>query len=130
MVNEEMDLVAIQSRDKAKWKTIQQNTFTRWVNERLKMVDCSVNNLETDLTDGLLLIRLLEVLSKKKLPRYNKKPNFRSQRLENVSVALSFLETVEGIKLVNIVSFVTFIQHSISFSDLVTYLHSLQLINR
>ncbi|KRX66982.1 Filamin-A, partial [Trichinella sp. T9] len=102
MVNEEMDLVAIQSRDKAKWKTIQQNTFTRWVNERLKMVDCSVNNLETDLTDGLLLIRLLEVLSKKKLPRYNKKPNFRSQRLENVSVALSFLETVERIKLVNI----------------------------
>ncbi|OUC44997.1 hypothetical protein D917_02075 [Trichinella nativa] len=102
VVNEEMDLEAIQSRDKAKWKTIQQNTFTRWVNERLKMVDCSVNNLETDLTDGLLLIRLLEVLSKKKLPRYNKKPNFRSQRLENVSVALSFLETVERIKLVNI----------------------------
>ncbi|KRY74339.1 Filamin-A [Trichinella pseudospiralis] len=102
MVYEEMDFVAIQSRDKAKWKTIQQNTFTRWVNERLKAVDCSVNNLETDLSNGLLLIRLLEVLSKKKLPRYNKKPNFRSQRLENVSVALTFLEIVEGIKLVNI----------------------------
>lgn len=85
----------------AQWKRIQQNTFTRWANERLKIIDKNINSLETDLSDGLRLIALIEILSQKRMPRYNKRPTFRSQKLENVSVALQFLET-EGIKLVNI----------------------------
>ena len=84
------------------WKRIQQNTFTRWANEHLKTVHQSVLNLETDLDDGLKLISLLQVLSGKILPKHTKKPNFRSQKLENVSVALNFLEKDEGIKIVNI----------------------------
>jgi filamin len=55
-----------------------------------------------DFSDGLNIIALIEVLSHKKLPRHNRKPMFRSQKLENVSVALDFLENVERIKLVNI----------------------------
>lgn len=86
----------------AAWKRIQQNTFTRWANEHLKTVNKNINNLETDLSDGLRLIALVEVLSGKKLPKHNKKPNFISQKLENVSVALKFLEEDEGIKIVNI----------------------------
>uniref|UniRef100_A0A1B0BRU9 Calponin-homology (CH) domain-containing protein n=1 Tax=Glossina palpalis gambiensis TaxID=67801 RepID=A0A1B0BRU9_9MUSC len=85
----------------AQWKKIQQNTFTRWANEHLKTIDRSINNLETDLSDGLRLIALIEVLSQKRMPKYNKRPTFRSQKLENVSVALKFLED-EGIKIVNI----------------------------
>lgn len=86
----------------APWKKIQQNTFTRWANEHLKLLNRRIEDLQWDLSDGLNLIALIEVLSHKKLPRYNKKPMFRSQRLENVSVALDFLENVEHIKLVNI----------------------------
>uniref|UniRef100_W8AIT0 Filamin-A n=1 Tax=Ceratitis capitata TaxID=7213 RepID=W8AIT0_CERCA len=85
----------------AQWKKIQQNTFTRWANEHLKTIDRSINNLETDLSDGLRLIALIEVLSQKRMPKYNKRPTFRSQKLENVSVALQFLEQ-EHIKIVNI----------------------------
>ncbi|XP_052835830.1 filamin-A isoform X10 [Drosophila gunungcola] len=85
----------------AQWKKIQQNTFTRWANEHLKTIDRSINNLETDLSDGLRLIALIEVLSQKRMPKYNKRPTFRSQKLENVSVALKFLQD-EGIKIVNI----------------------------
>uniref|UniRef100_A0A1A9ZHE6 Calponin-homology (CH) domain-containing protein n=1 Tax=Glossina pallidipes TaxID=7398 RepID=A0A1A9ZHE6_GLOPL len=85
----------------AQWKKIQQNTFTRWANEHLKTIDRSINNLETDLSDGLRLIALIEVLSQKRMPKFNKRPTFRSQKLENVSVALKFLED-EGIKIVNI----------------------------
>ncbi|XP_017847553.1 filamin-A isoform X2 [Drosophila busckii] len=85
----------------AQWKKIQQNTFTRWANEHLKTIDRSINNLETDLSDGLRLIALIEVLSQKRLPKHNKRPTFRSQKLENVSVALKFLQD-EGIKIVNI----------------------------
>ncbi|XP_034239661.1 filamin-A isoform X3 [Thrips palmi] len=86
----------------AQWKRIQQNTFTRWANEHLKTVSKHIGNLETDLSDGLRLITLIEVLSGKKLPKYNKRPTFRSQKLENVSVALQFLERGEGIRIVNI----------------------------
>ncbi|UJR25922.1 hypothetical protein I4U23_007270 [Adineta vaga] len=86
----------------AEWKKIQQNTFTRWMNERLKLVHRHIDNLQTDLSDGLNLIALIEILVKKKLPRYNHRPQFRSQKLENVSVVLDYLENVEKRRLVNI----------------------------
>ena len=86
----------------AQWKLIQKNTFTRWANEHLKLVNKNVSDLETDLSDGLRFIALVEVLSGKKFPKYNKRPNFRTQKLENVTMSLRFLEEGEGIKIVNI----------------------------
>ncbi|KAG7471858.1 hypothetical protein MATL_G00102500 [Megalops atlanticus] len=86
----------------APWKKIQQNTFTRWCNEHLKCVNKRVANLQTDLSDGLRLIGLIEVLSQRKMFRkYNHRPTFRQMQLENVSVALEFLDK-ENIKLVSI----------------------------
>ena len=85
----------------AEWKRIQQNTFTRWANEHLKVIEKNIMSLETDLSDGLPLIALIEVLSQKRMSKHNKRPTFRSQKLENVSVALKFLEQ-EGIKIINI----------------------------
>uniref|UniRef100_A0A673VPQ6 Filamin B n=1 Tax=Suricata suricatta TaxID=37032 RepID=A0A673VPQ6_SURSU len=86
----------------APWKKIQQNTFTRWCNEHLKCVNKRIGNLQTDLSDGLRLIALLEVLSQKRMYRkYHQRPTFRQMQLENVSVALEFLDR-ESIKLVSI----------------------------
>uniref|UniRef100_A0A3Q3J7Y0 Calponin-homology (CH) domain-containing protein n=1 Tax=Monopterus albus TaxID=43700 RepID=A0A3Q3J7Y0_MONAL len=86
----------------APWKKIQQNTFTRWCNEHLKALNKRINDLQKDLSDGLKLIGLLEVLSQKRMYRkYHSRPNFRQMKLENVSVALEFLER-EHIKLVSI----------------------------
>ncbi|KAF7207732.1 filamin-B isoform X1 [Nothobranchius furzeri] len=86
----------------APWKKIQQNTFTRWINEHLKCVNKRIADLQLDLGDGLRLIALLEVLSQKNMYRkYHSRPNFRQMKLENVSVALEFLER-ENIKLVSI----------------------------
>uniref|UniRef100_W5KSA5 Filamin C n=1 Tax=Astyanax mexicanus TaxID=7994 RepID=W5KSA5_ASTMX len=86
----------------APWKKIQQNTFTRWCNEHLKCMNKKIGDLQRDLSDGLKLIGLLEVLSQKKMYRkYHARPNFRQMKLENVSVALEFLER-EHIKLVSI----------------------------
>ncbi|XP_061300191.1 LOW QUALITY PROTEIN: filamin-A-like [Pezoporus flaviventris] len=98
----EMPATEKELAEDAPWKRIQQNTFTRWCNEHLKAVQKRVGNLQTDLGDGLRLIALLEVLSQKKLGRrYNARPTFRQMQLENVSVALDFLER-ENIKLVSI----------------------------
>lgn len=100
--DEEMAATERELAEDAQWKRIQQNTFTRWANEHLKTVSKHIGNLETDLCDGLRLITLIEVLSGKHLPKHNKRPMFRSQKLENVSVALKFLEHDERIKIVNI----------------------------
>lgn len=86
----------------AQWKLIQKNTFTRWANEHLKLVNKNIADLEFDLADGLRLIGLVEVLSGKKFPKFNRRPNFRTQKLENVTMCLKFLEDDEGIKIVNI----------------------------
>eukprot|EP01098_Paradermamoeba_levis_P010621 TRINITY_DN4471_c0_g1_i2.p1 TRINITY_DN4471_c0_g1~~TRINITY_DN4471_c0_g1_i2.p1 ORF type:complete len:645 (+),score=123.57 TRINITY_DN4471_c0_g1_i2:75-2009(+) len=48
-----------------------------------------------------MLINLLEIISSKTIPTYNKKPKIRAQQLENCSWALKFLKE-ENIKLVAI----------------------------
>ncbi|KAM8740219.1 filamin-C-like isoform 15-T15 [Acanthopagrus schlegelii] len=99
---EEMPATEKDLAEDAPWKKIQQNTFTRWCNEHLKCINKRINDLQKDLSDGLKLIGLLEVLSQKKMYRkYHSRPNFRQMKLENVSVALEFLER-EHIRLVSI----------------------------
>ncbi|KAG7498110.1 filamin-C-like isoform X3 [Solea senegalensis] len=99
---EEMPATEKDLAEDAPWKKIQQNTFTRWCNEHLKVLNKRINDLQKDLSDGLKLIGLLEVLSQKKMYRkYHNRPNFRQMKLENVSVALEFLER-EHIRLVSI----------------------------
>ncbi|XP_061617261.1 filamin-C-like isoform X2 [Phyllopteryx taeniolatus] len=99
---EEMPATEKDLAEDAPWKKIQQNTFTRWCNEHLKSVHKRMLDLQKDLADGLRLIALLEVLSQKNMYRkYHTRPNFRQMKLENVSVALEFLER-EHIRLVSI----------------------------
>jgi filamin len=54
-----------------------------------------------------MLIKLSEVLSGRNLARYNKKPVMRTQKLDNISLVLNFLQKEEGIKIVNIGEFLT-----------------------
>lgn len=86
----------------AQWKRIQEKTFTRWVNEQLKVQKVAVKNLAEDFKDGVLLIVLLEVLSHKSIGKYNKKPRMLAQKIENLEKVLSFITKQEGIRLVNI----------------------------
>lgn len=100
--DDEMPATEKDLAEDAPWKKIQQNTFTRWCNEHLKCVNKTLSDLQRDFSDGLKLISLLEVLSQKKMYRkHHVRPNFRQMKLENVSVALEFLDR-EHIKLVSI----------------------------
>ncbi|VDD75477.1 unnamed protein product [Mesocestoides corti] len=99
---EEMPQAERDLAEDAQWKIFQKNTFTRWANEHLKQAKISVNDIQTDFSDGIKLIRLVEVLSGRKFAHVNKKPTFRTQKLENVTMVLKFLEDDEGLKLVNI----------------------------
>jgi filamin len=83
------------------WVDVQKKTFTRWSNSFLRYRALKINELDQDLTDGVLLISLLEILSDKSLGKYNKTPKMKPQKLENISAALKFI-TSQGIKLVGI----------------------------
>ncbi|XP_071480653.1 spectrin beta chain, non-erythrocytic 1-like [Diadema antillarum] len=70
---------------------VQKKTFTKWVNSHLQRVGCRIVDLYTDLYDGRMLIKLLEVLSGEKLPKPTK-GKMRIHCLENVDKALQFLK--------------------------------------
>ena len=74
------------------WEDIQIRTFTRWCNKYLERVKQRIDNLETDLSDGLKLIALVQALAKKKIPGDRKKPITTVFQLENVSLVLQFLQ--------------------------------------
>lgn len=88
------------------WKLLQQTTFTKWVNNalrgHLKKAKTQVNDLQTDLKDGLVLVELIEnIASPRRIGRYSKKPTIKPQMLENLGAVFRFLEK-ERIKVVNI----------------------------
>ena len=93
------------SRRTANWKDLQEQTFTKWFNNVLrghkKSSDVQINNLRTDLKDGLLLVQLLENLSKEKIPGVHRRPTFEQHKIENLNACFRFMEKA-NIKLVNI----------------------------
>ncbi|CAJ0583813.1 unnamed protein product, partial [Mesorhabditis spiculigera] len=78
------------------------HTFTNWINEQLREADYKIYELSNDLSDGVLLIRLVEVLQNRMCPGkvFSKDPT-EIQMLMNVQMALDAMRR-DGIKLVNI----------------------------
>lgn len=52
----------------------------------------AITDLSTDFSNGVALINLLEILSGKSVGRYALKPNSRFLRIENVVIALKFID--------------------------------------
>ena len=82
------------------WIEIQAHTFKNWVNEKLAPSGLMVEDLVSDLRDGVCLVTLVEILQQKKLRKISRPMN-QHQWLENVTTALRAIEQ-DGIKLVNI----------------------------
>ena len=61
-----------------------------------------VASLRDDLADGVILARLLEVLSQKKVRGVQKSPALKAHYIDNLALCLDFIRQVEGIKLVSI----------------------------
>ncbi|KAK4543116.1 hypothetical protein LTR36_005893 [Oleoguttula mirabilis] len=83
------------------WVKVQAKTFTKWLNNKLTARNVQINDLVTDLSDGVILIHLLEILSQESLGRYAARPKLRVQRFENVNIALDFIKS-RRIQLTNI----------------------------
>ncbi|KAJ5079114.1 alpha-actinin-2 [Anaeramoeba ignava] len=89
-----------QLKDK-EWERVQKKTFTKWINTHLGKRGQKIESLETDFQDGLMLISLLEIIGDEKLTKYNKNPKIKIQKIQNVKVALDFIES-RGVKLASI----------------------------
>ncbi|KAF1822956.1 uncharacterized protein K489DRAFT_410053 [Dissoconium aciculare CBS 342.82] len=74
------------------WVKVQEKTFGKWLNNKLKARNVQLNDLVNDLSDGVILIHLLEILSQESLGRYAARPKLRVQRFENVNIALDFIK--------------------------------------
>ncbi|CAF3539694.1 unnamed protein product [Rotaria sordida] len=82
---------------------IQKKAFTKWVNNQLANASSTlaVTDLFQDLRDGVVLLRLLEILTGNEYKRENGK--MRVHHIENVNKVIAVLNE-HGIKLLNISS--------------------------
>jgi hypothetical protein len=84
------------------WEKVQRKTFTNWVNSHLMKRGQKINDLVNDMTNGVSLCTLLEVIADEKMPgRINTTVKLQLQKLENLNMALKFIEN-HNVKLVNI----------------------------
>ncbi|KAG4301508.1 hypothetical protein PCK1_002221 [Pneumocystis canis] len=84
------------------WQEVQHKTFTKWLNTKLSSNELApAVSLKTDLSDGIRLINLLEIIGDETLGKYNKNPRLRIQKAENVNKALDYIKS-RGIPLTNI----------------------------
>ncbi|KAK1751570.1 hypothetical protein QBC47DRAFT_329169, partial [Echria macrotheca] len=97
----EQGLTRMAFAEQQRWITVQQKTFTKWLNTKLEARELEVKDLVQDLSDGVMLIHLLECLSNESLGRYAAKPKLRVQRFENANLALNFIKS-RGIQMTNI----------------------------
>jgi spectrin beta len=72
-------------------EAVQKKTFTKWVNSHLSKATARIEDLYTDLRDGRMLMKLLEILSGEKLPKPTR-GNMRIHKMENTDKALFFLK--------------------------------------
>ncbi|XP_029453986.1 nesprin-2 isoform X2 [Rhinatrema bivittatum] len=79
----------------------QKRAFTNWINSQLAKhaPPSSISDLFIDITDGHMLLDLLEVLSGEKLTREKGSNTF--QQRSNIETALNFLES-KSVKVINV----------------------------
>jgi len=88
-------------KEEAEWERVQVKTFTKWVNSHLGKRGHKLENLKTDLSDGINLIHLLEVISGESVGKFDPKPKMKINKVENVNKALKFI-AAHDVKLVGI----------------------------
>ncbi|XP_059151967.1 filamin-C-like [Physella acuta] len=93
--------MTLTSRNMGDWLQIQKNTFTNWVNETLRDTGVEVQELRTDLSDGVRLVALIESLTGHRISGTVSKPSNEFQKLQNITISLEAVKT-DGVKIVNI----------------------------
>ncbi|KAK8838554.1 GTPase activator activity protein [Tritrichomonas musculus] len=85
------------------WIRLQVNVFSRWVENQLKgHADVQIENITKDLSNGVALVELAEVLTQKNAPRnWVESPKMNVQKVQNCDLAIDMF-TKDGVQLVGI----------------------------
>lgn len=85
------------------WIPLQNKVFTRWVSTHIRSVDSKgITDITKDLSNGVALIELAEILTKKKAPKnWCQTPNYAVEKVTNCDIALDMFEK-DGVQLVGI----------------------------
>ena len=87
------------STKESTWVRVQELAFTAWMDETLKKRNMEVKDLRTDLCDGIRLINFFELLCGHQMTeKYDKVPTNRIQKINNLSLALRFMERNCGVR--------------------------------
>ncbi|EFA76383.1 actin bundling protein [Heterostelium album PN500] len=81
------------------WEIVQEKAFTAWVNSVLDKRGEKISDVAKDLSDGVKLIFFLELISGKKFnKKFDYEPKARINMIQNLALALHFLEDELKIK--------------------------------
>lgn len=84
------------------WVATQRKAFMRWANTYLESSGITpLENLTRDLSNGVRLIQLLEIIGGEPLGRYYRDPTMLVRKAENVNIALDFIRH-RGVMVYNI----------------------------
>lgn len=84
------------------WVRIQQNTFTNWVNDKLREQDLELENVRKEFKDGVKLCKLVECLQERKIGKIIQKKKLNHYEASgNLALALRELDK-DNVRLVNI----------------------------
>jgi len=101
--NDTNNLNILKVERKAGWIRVQIKAFISWMNGYLDKREMPVHDLKVDLSDGVRLINFVELLGGKEIKqRYDKKPSARIQKIQNLNIALQFIDKNLQVKLVGI----------------------------
>ena len=91
------------SRIDDQWIPLQNKVFTRWVNTQLKGIqDHDIESVTKDLSSGVELVQLAQVLTGKKTPRsWAETPKRNVEMVQNCDLAVDMFEK-DGVQLVGI----------------------------
>ncbi|XP_068443034.1 neuron navigator 3 isoform X3 [Clinocottus analis] len=72
----------------------QKKIYTDWANHYLAKSGCQrlIKDLSQDVTDGVLLAQIIQIIANEKVEDINGSPRSQSQMIENVDACLSFLD--------------------------------------
>ncbi|OHT07604.1 hypothetical protein TRFO_24170 [Tritrichomonas foetus] len=81
---------------------LQTKVFSRWTTNVLRPLGIVIKDVTKELTDGVALVQLAEILTKKSAPRkWDRQPKIAIQKTQNCDLALEMF-TNDGVKFVSI----------------------------
>lgn len=80
------------------WEIVQEKAFTAWVNGVLAKINEHIEDITVDFSDGIRLTEFLELLSGKKIAKKPEEPKSRIHKINNVFLALQFLESLNEVR--------------------------------